>query len=80
MRVAQTADRKTAARLARGLAHDFPHPDENPDIADIHLRAIDTFSLLAVELDGAANLKQQHLWKTALDAAEDWLRAVSTQQ
>jgi hypothetical protein len=76
LRVAQTADRKTAARLARGLAHDFPHPDELPEIADIHLRAIDTFFLLAADLDDAANPKQQHLWKTALDAAGEWLRAV----
>ena len=80
LRVAQTADRKTAARLARGLAHDLPHPDEFPDTADIHLRAIDTFSLLAADLDGAANPNQQRLWKAALDAAEEWLRAVRTQR
>ena len=80
LRVAQTSDRETAARLVRGLAHDFPHPDEMPDIADIHLRAIDTFFLLAADLDGAANPKQQHLWKTALDASGEWLRAVRTQQ
>jgi hypothetical protein len=77
LRVAQTADRETAARLVHGLARDFPHPNELPDIADIHLYAVDSFSQLAAGLD-EANSKLQLLWKTALSAAGDWLRAVST--
>jgi hypothetical protein len=80
LRVAQTADRETAARLVRGLANDFPHPDELLDVADIHLRAIDSFSELAASLTDAAFSKQQHLWQNALAAARDWLRAVSARQ
>jgi hypothetical protein len=78
LRVAQTTDLETAARLTRGLAHDFPHPNELPEIADNHLRALDSFSRLAVSL--GENIKQQHPWNTALNAATDWLRAVSARQ
>jgi hypothetical protein len=33
--VAQVADRETAARLVRGLAKDFPHPDEKREVASL---------------------------------------------
>src|SRR4051794_24517308 len=36
LRVAQTLDRETAARLIRGLARDPPLPDELPELAGIH--------------------------------------------
>jgi hypothetical protein len=75
LRVAQATDWETAARLVRGLAHDFPHPNELPEIADIHLRAIDLFSQLATSLGDARNVKPRP-WNSALDAASDWLRAV----
>src|SRR4051812_17865359 len=41
LRVAQGTEQQTAARLVRGLAHDLPDPVERPEIAEIHLRAID---------------------------------------
>jgi hypothetical protein len=78
LRVAKAINQETAARLIRGLAHDFPHPNELPEIADNHLRALDSFSRLAVSL--GENIKQQHPWNTALNAATDWLRAVSARQ
>ena len=77
LRVAQTTDQKTAARLVRGLAHDFPHPNELQKIADIHLSAIEAFFQLAAELEDAIDFKQRNLWSNALAAAHDWLRAVS---
>lgn len=75
LRVAQTSEQQTAARLVRGLAHDSPHPNERPEIADIHLRAIDTFFQLAASLGDATNSKPRP-WNTALGAAENWLRVV----
>ena len=77
LRVAQTADQKTAARLVRGLAHDFPQPNERQQIADVHLRAIEAFFQLAANLEDAIDFKQRNLWSNALGAAHDWLRAVS---
>jgi len=77
LRVAQTTDQQTAARLVRGLAHDFPHPNELQKIADIHLSAIEAFFQLAAELEDAIDFKQRNLWSNALAAAHDWLRAVS---
>jgi hypothetical protein len=79
LRVAQTSEQQTAARLVRGLAYDSPHPNERPEIAEIHLRAIDTFFQLAASLGGATNSKH-YSWNTALGAAENWLRAVNAQQ
>jgi hypothetical protein len=80
LRVAQTSDQKTAARLVDGLAHDFPDPNERPEIKDLHLSAINVFSELAASLQGATDPKQQQLWNAALAKVHDWLRAVSTQQ
>jgi len=77
LRVAQTSDQKTAARLVRGLANDFPHPNEHQQIAGVHLRAIEAFLQLAAELEDTIGLKQRNLWSTALTAAHDWLSAVS---
>jgi hypothetical protein len=77
LRVARTSDRETAARLLRGISRDFPLHSEIPEIADIHRRAIASFDQLATSLIDATNpVKQQPLWKAALDAAAEWLRAV----
>jgi hypothetical protein len=77
LRVARRSDRETAARLVRGISRDFPLRSEIPEIADIHQRAIAWFDQLATSLVDATDLfKQQTLWKAALDAAAEWLRAV----
>ena len=47
LRVAQTADQHTAARLLSGLARDFPCRNERVEIAELHFRAIDSFAELA---------------------------------
>src|SRR5712692_2022725 len=63
LRVAQRSDREAAARLVGS-------------IAGVHLRAIASFVQLATSLRDKTNPKQQPSWKTALDAAADWLREV----
>jgi hypothetical protein len=79
LRVARTSDCETAARLVRGISRDFPLHSEIPEIADIHRRAIASFDQLATGLVDATNPVKQHpLWKAALDAAAEWLRAVQT--
>jgi len=78
LRVAQTSDREAAARLVGSIAGDLPLQTELPEIADIHQRAIDSFVKLGTSLRDTTNPKQQPPWKTALDAAADWLRAVET--
>jgi len=50
LRVAQTADQHTAARLLSGLARDFPSRNERVEIAELHFRAIDSFVELATAL------------------------------
>jgi hypothetical protein len=47
LRVAQTADRETAARLVQGLSRDLPHPGELPEVAALHFEAIEAFKKLA---------------------------------
>ena len=76
LRVAQTADRQTAARLVSALSRDFPCPAERPEIAELHFRAIDTFSELAAGLGSETASKREHLWKSAMDVASAWLSAV----
>jgi hypothetical protein len=76
LRVAQTADQQTAARLVSGLSRDFPCPTERPDIAELHFRAINAFSELATALCSEPASKREHLWKSALDAVAAWLHAV----
>ncbi len=79
LRVARTSDQETAARLVRGVAQDFPHPNELPEIADIHQSAIKSLLHLAASL-GDATHSRRHPWTTALGAAEDWFRAVDARQ
>jgi hypothetical protein len=76
LRVAQTVDQQTAARLVSGLSRDFPCPTERPDIAELHFRAINSFSELATALYNETASKREHLWKSAMDAAAAWLNAV----
>jgi len=78
MRVAQTVDdQQTAARLVSGLSRDFPCPTERPEIAELHFRAINSFSELATALYNETASKREHLWKSATDAAAAWLNAVT---
>jgi len=76
LRVARTSDHETAVRLVRAISRDLPLHSEIPEIANLHRRAIAAFDQLATSLVDATTLKQQPLWKTALDAAAEWLRAV----
>ena len=76
LRVAQTVDQQTAARLVSGLSRDFPCPTERPEIAELHFRAINSFSELATALYNETASKREHLWKSATDAAAAWLNAV----
>ena len=50
LRIAQ-GDRQTAARLVWGIARDLPHPGERPEIARLHLAAINSFAQLATALN-----------------------------
>jgi hypothetical protein len=76
LRIAQTADQQTAARLVSGLSRDFPSPTERPEIAELHFQAINSFSELATALCNETVSKRQYLWNSAMDAAAAWLNAV----
>ena len=75
LRVAQTVEQQTAARLG-GLSRDFPCPTERPEIAELHFRAINSFSELASALCSETAPKREHLWRSARDAVAAWLSAV----
>src|SRR6516162_7379522 len=77
LRVAQTVDQQTAARLVSGLSRDFPCPTERREIAELHFRAINSFSELATALCNETASKREHLWRSAMDAAAAWLNAVN---
>ena len=77
LRVAQTVDQQTAARLVSGLSRDFPCPTERPEIAELHLRAINSFLELKIALNKETASRREHLWKSAMDAAATWLNAVT---
>lgn len=77
LRVAQTADQRTAARLLGGLARDFPCRNERVEIAELHFRAIDSFVELATALRNETGSRPQDLWKRAMNATTTWLQAVS---
>ena len=47
LRVAQAADRETAARLVQGLARDFAHLEERREVAALHFEGIEAFGRLA---------------------------------
>jgi hypothetical protein len=74
--VAQMADCEAAARLVEHLIKDGPRPDERPEIADLHFRAIDVFKQLALRLRDP-ELQQRPPWRTAKDATTHWLDMVT---
>ena len=74
LRVAQMADRETAARLVLGLARDLPHPDELREVASLHFEAIEAFETLAEGLRVSAVAASP--WRAATAAAFKWLSAV----
>jgi hypothetical protein len=76
LRIAQTVDQQTAARLVSGLSRDFPSPTERAEIAELHFRAINSFSELATALCNETASTRQHLLNSAMDAAAAWLNAV----
>jgi len=78
LRVAQTADQQTAARLLSGLACEFPCRNERLEIAELHFRAIDSFLELATALTNETGSNSQDLWKRAVNAHAAWFRAVSS--
>src|ERR1700758_4216364 len=51
LRVARGADRQTAARLVGGLVGDLPHENEHPEVALLHITAIESFVQLARALN-----------------------------
>jgi len=70
---------KAAARRCwwHAAARDFPCPTERPEIAELHFRAINSFSELTTALYNEAASKREHLWKSAMDSAATWLNAVT---
>jgi hypothetical protein len=74
LRVAEAADRETAARLVLGLARDLPHPDELREVASLHFEAIEAFEKLAEGLRVSAVAASP--WRAATAAASKWLSVV----
>jgi hypothetical protein len=76
LRGARGADRQTAARLVSGLVGDLPHENEHPEVALLHITAIESFVQLARALNDPILVDQQKSWADATGAANAWLRAV----
>jgi hypothetical protein len=74
LRVAQAAERETAARLVLGLARDLPHPDELREVVSLHFEAIEAFEKLAEGLRVSAVTASP--WSAAIAAASKWLSVV----
>ena len=74
LRVAETADRETAARLVLGLSRDLPHPNEMQEVAALHFESIEAFEQLAEVLRVSAEAAPS--WSAAMAAASKWLGAV----
>jgi thioredoxin-like negative regulator of GroEL len=74
LRVAQGADRKTAARLLHGLARDLPHSDERREVIALHFDAIQEFEKLTETL--RVSLAAPNAWRSATEAISKWLSAV----
>ncbi len=77
LRIAQTVDQQTAARLVSGLSRELPSPTERPEIAELHRHATNSFSELAIALCDNTLSKREHLWNSAMDAAAAWLNVVT---
>ncbi len=74
LKVAQSADRESAARLVRGLAKDVPHPEERREIAVLHFEAIEAFEELAESLQVSEAVSP--FWQKATALTSRWLGAV----
>src|SRR5438034_6979279 len=74
LRIAQAADRETAARLVQGFARDFPHPEERRQVAALHFEVIEAFVRLAEGL--RASTVAPSSWQAATNAVSKWLSAV----
>jgi hypothetical protein len=73
---ARGADRQTAARLVSGLVGDLPAQNERPEVALLHITAIESFVQLVRALNDPILVDQQKSWADATGAANAWLRAV----
>ena len=76
LRVAQLADCQTAARLMQNLTIDSPQPNERPEVAELHFRAVDVFKELADSL-GDPSSRKPPPWRTAIDVTTRWLNMVT---
>jgi len=76
LRVAQIADRQTAARLMGHLTIDGPRPNERPEVAELHFRAVDVFKELADILADPSSRKPPP-WRRAIDVTTHWLNTVT---
>src|SRR3954467_10590297 len=76
LRVAQIADRQTAARLMRNLIIDAPRPYERSETAELHFSAVEVFKELA-EILGDPNSRKPPPWKKAVDVTTHWLNVVT---
>ena len=76
LRVAQLADSQTAARLMHHLIIDGPRPNERPEIAELHFRAVEVFKELADSL-GDPSSRKPPPWRTAVNVTAHWLSVVT---
>ena len=76
LRVAQIADRQTAARLVQHLIIDRPRPYERPETAELHFSAVEVFRELA-EILGDPSSRKPAPWKKAVDVTTHWLNVVT---
>jgi len=76
LRVAQIADRQTAARLVQHLIIDGPRPYERPETAELHFSVVEVFKELA-EILGDPNSRKPPPWKKAVDVTTHWLNVVT---
>ena len=74
LRVAQGADRETAARLLHGLSRDLPHPDERKEVTALHFDAIHQFEKLTETL--RVSVAAPNAWRSVTEAISKWLSAV----
>ena len=73
LRVAQAADRETAARLVQGLARDLPDLEEQREMASLHFEAMEILEKLLQDLRVSAVAPSS--WRAATDAVSKWLDA-----
>lgn len=74
LRIAQSADRETAARLVLGLARDLPRPDELREVAAVHFEAIEAFEKFAEGL--RVSTVAASSWAAVTATTSKWLGVV----